>query len=92
MITIWKYPLALTLAQTLTLPKEARILHVGEQAQRLTLWVQVDDLLPHEDRVFIIVGTGHEVPGQTPAYPLRHLGTVQMADGFVWHVFEETQP
>lgn len=42
----------------------------------------------HVRRKIVLLGTGEE-PENPFAYPGDYLGTVQMPDGFVWHVFDK---
>lgn len=81
---VYKYPL-LTAAgtQEVVLPVGAKIVHVGMQGERITLWAEVD---PDEHRAapwaVRILGTGD------PAIPDRytHAGTVFIG-AFVFHVY-----
>jgi len=83
---IWKYPLRVTDSQTITIPKGSEILSVQEQAGNPTLWVLVDDrLVTYSRRTFRIYGTGHALPED----PGKFIGTVQLNNARVWHVFEE---
>jgi hypothetical protein len=55
--------------------------HVGQQYEEaVTVWWEERDVQPRTVRVF---GTGHEIPDLT-----TWLGTVQSANGLVWHLFE----
>lgn len=87
MRTIYKYPLAIVdNAQSIRAPAEARVVHVDNQNERPTLWMEVDDSRPNERRTFVVVvGTGAPVPAE----PAAHVGTVLTAGGgYVWHVYE----
>ena len=84
MKTIHKFPLKPTGQQTVKMPNNAIIRHVGEQDGNLFLWAQVVDRNEPEDRLIEVYGTGHEVN----EYDLDFIGTVQMANGLVFHVFE----
>lgn len=84
--TIWKYPLATADRQVVPVPEGARFLHLGVQGHVPTMWLLVDPEAPREDWVVRILGTGWE-PVDTGS--LGHLGTVQMGNGLVWHLFRE---
>lgn len=83
MKTIFKYELAITDNQYLCIPSPAEILHVGEQNGKLMLWAVVDNGLEMISIGISIFGTGN------PASTLgkTHIGTVQMSNGLVWHIF-----
>jgi hypothetical protein len=79
--TIWKYALAITDEQTVTMPQDAEYLHVGMQNNVLYLWARVDPASPVEHVPIRVAGTGHPVEGEWD-----HLGTVHDRQ-FIWHVF-----
>jgi hypothetical protein len=84
MKTIWKFKLEPEC--TVKMPQGAEILSVREQGHNIYAWALVDDQAPSEDRHFIGVGTGHEVPEDEP---LKFLGSAHLEDGaLVFHVFE----
>lgn len=88
---VWKFPMKVTDLQPLRLPKGAVVLSVGCQGESLNLWAQVDPTeTEHEDRIFEVRGTGHELPVVAPSEMRREfIGTTMMLDGaLVWHVFE----
>lgn len=78
---IYKYDLPIRDRQQLRLPRGATPLTVGAQGGQLKLWALVDPEKPPEPVEVCIVGTGHEWP---PGF--RHLGTVEVTYGLVWHV------
>ena len=83
--TIYKYDLAIG-SNIRTMPKGAIIIHVGNQAETLTIWVEVDPRQPEEARHFLTIGTGHPIP---PNDTLMYIGTALFAGGsLVWHVYE----
>lgn len=91
MRVIYKYRLAVTDTQTISMPAGAKLLTVqvqsGNSAQgdHPYLWALVETVAPLEDRTFITVGTGHPVSDDS----LNYLGTYQLHDGrLVFHVFE----
>lgn len=85
--TIWKYSIATTDYQELTLPNGANILTVQVQGGIPCLWALVD---PEEQnsRVKIrIFGTGHVIEDQDE---LKYIGTYQLnGGGLVFHVFTQ---
>ena len=69
------------------MPSKFKVLSVQPQGNDLMMWAMVspDGLITR--RYFEIIGTGHTM--QDRPYADRHyLGTVQMPNGLVWHVFE----
>lgn len=88
MKTIWKYPLKITDRQILNIPRGAQFLSVIEQDGTLMLYALVDPDFIEKQYEVLIRGTGNPID---EAY-LRFcdfIGTVQMPDGFVWHIFVE---
>lgn len=85
MKTVYKYALTPERPCIVQMPYQARVVHVGEQADAPVLWAEVDTDLPIKSRHFYVFGTGHEIPARLL---LQHVGTVQI-DSLVWHVFEE---
>lgn len=84
---IYKYLLEQdpTQVQLVSMPKGARILHVGEQYGELYAWAIVRPDATNVNYKFFVLGTGT---------PIGHLemdvmfaNTVQMSNGLVWHVF-----
>lgn len=88
MQTIWKFPLAITDAQTVAIPRGARILSVQAQVDTPTLWALVDPEAAPVLHAVSIFGTGNPI-----GFLSRHaafVGTVQTHGGsLVWHVFVE---
>lgn len=85
MKVVYKYPLDPSEQTTITLPKWAKVVHVGMQGPTIMLWVQHQQPFggqPTETRVFQVFGTGHPIPDFA-----GHLGTVMDAP-FVWHVYQ----
>jgi hypothetical protein len=86
MKTVYKYTLATTDEQILSLPKGSRILSVEEQNQNIVLYALVDT---EEKQVceykIIVVGTGHIA---SDAADCEFLGTVKLLGGeLMFHVF-----
>lgn len=88
MRTIYKYPLDITDAQTVQMPKSAAVLSVGVQGHTVYVWAAVDTDEPLVGRHFRIAGTGNPFGWRAPS--LRFIGTVMTHGGhLVWHVFED---
>lgn len=86
-MTIYKYPIESTDAQTVSMPKGAKILCVRTKNQAPQLWALVDPLCLLEPRQIFIFGTGHFIPKDRN---LSYIGTYQIMGGqLVFHVFEE---
>ena len=90
MEVIRKYGLPIFDRQTVTMPKDANILSVQDQAGGLQLWAIVNPDAEREQRLIEIVGTGNPMQDVTKEGLARlHLATVQTNGGLlVWHVFE----
>ena len=79
---VYKYPIKSGVVNTLTVPHDAKVLHVAIQNACICLWIMVDTAYPNTERDFKIFGTGMPVP-----YSASYIGTVQDLS-FVWHIFE----
>lgn len=85
--TIWKFQLAVTGVQKLSMPKGAKLLSVQVQNGLPQLWALVDPKAPKEQQVFVTFGTGQP---NVDADALSFLGTYQLDDGaLVFHVFHK---
>ena len=87
MYVIYKWELGEVESQQLLIPEDRRIIHIGEQGERLYLWVlgrKDSDQVPCN---IFIYGTGQDVDERI--LDQKHLKTVQMSSGLVWHIFEE---
>ncbi len=87
MMTIWKFPIAVTDEQTVEMPADARILTVQVQHDQPCLWAIVDSDKPTEPRRIRIFGTGHDMGrGNGSVY----IGSFQISGGsLVFHVFDQ---
>lgn len=89
MKTIFKYRLdpATTERHLISMPVGATILVAQNQREHVTLWAEVDDANPVEDREFLVAQTGKPCP--TLQRKKQFLGTVQLDGGSpVLHVYE----
>ena len=83
--TVWKFPLEIADWQKIVMPAGAEILFVGVQREQLCLWAKVNPEAPKGERLFRIVGTGHEFNENN----LMYLGSVFLNNGrLVFHIFE----
>lgn len=84
---IYKYPLAQdpTQLQLVSMPANAKLLHVGEQYGELYAWAMVQPDATKVDYKFFVLGTGVSIDHLE--MNVKFLGTVQMSSGLVWHVF-----
>ena len=80
--TIWKF--VVSPYDRTEMPCGARILHVGAQGEDVCVWALVNPHVITEHRKIDAYGTGHPVPLD----PGRFLGTVQMDNGLVFHLFD----
>jgi hypothetical protein len=87
MAAIWKFTLEPEETQWISMPKGAKLLHVGVQYGKPRLWAQVEIDAPEEQRQIKIMGTGMVTENEVGPY----IGTFMMDDGtLVFHVFEGT--
>lgn len=84
MRVIYKYELDIVDDQHVEMPSCAQLLHVAEQRGILTLWALVDTASKLCKRKIRVIGTGNPI-GSGPGV---YIGTVPMANGLVWHVFD----
>lgn len=81
--SIWKFSLALaSQPQAKEIPLGATIVCVAMQGRSPTMWADVDTSRAVRPRMFVVRGTGHDVPDGA-----KYLGTA-FDGGLVWHVFE----
>jgi hypothetical protein len=83
--TIWKFKLRTEGTQTIEIPAGAKLLHVGHQRSMLYLWALVNPGKNIVEREINIIGTGHDFDGEMAE---KYIGTVQLDDLFVWHIFD----
>jgi len=70
------------------MPQGAKIVHVDNQREHLCLWAEIDPDAPVEVRQFAVFPTGGHIP-EYPDVTVKHLGTVNVKDGFfIFHVYE----
>lgn len=91
MKTIHKFDMVAAIPQKVSLPGDARIIHVGWQPERqdafqFSIWVELDDADLKAPRMMVAIGTGMEVPDG-----YRYVGTA-VTDPYVWHLYEEVGP
>lgn len=82
MKTVWKYVLQSD-SQIIHMPSGAKILSVQFQYKAPVVWALVDPEMPTEPRKFVAYGTGQPVSEAG-----QYLGTFQIVNGIVFHVFE----
>jgi pantothenate kinase len=84
---VFKYPLVQdpTALQYVEMPAEAMMLHVGEQHGELYVWALVSELATKVNYKFFVIGTG--VSMDHIEFNAQFVGTAQMQNGLVWHVF-----
>jgi hypothetical protein len=91
--TIWKFPIEATDEQWITMPRGARILHVGVQRDVVCLWalVDTDGASSSMQKMIRVHGTGHptDLPHGSESWKMGYIGTFMLGDGaLVFHVFE----
>ena len=88
--SIWKYELAVTDVQNISIPIGAKILTVQVQNGLPCLWVLVDPKADKEMRCFEIFGTGTPVLSDMGT-SREYISTFQIRQGnLIFHVFENT--
>ena len=101
MKTIHKYLLpAHGTVLNINLPKGSEVLTVDEQHNCGYMWTLVDTDQPIELRIFMVVGTGHDLVEYKNQFNIHtdirqlkknYIGTFQLSDGrLVYHVFDVT--
>lgn len=83
-MTIWKYQLAITRHQIISVSKKHKILTIQVQQYQPCLWVVIEENGEFVEKPIFMLGTGHD--GPPPEW--NYIGTAQPGDGFVWHYFE----
>jgi hypothetical protein len=82
---VYKYPLR-PWSIFLDIPQGARILSCGAQGSEVVVWVLCDPDAPRVGRIVAGHPTGVKIP---PALKdAEFVGTAQMDDGLVFHVFD----
>lgn len=79
---VWKFTLSPWTA-FVSMPVGAQIVHVGAQGADVCVWALCDPDAGKEPRYLAAVPTGAKVPGPADEF----VGTVQMDDGLVFHIF-----
>ena len=84
---IFKYPLVQDPDRLhyVEMPAGAKMLHVGEQHGELYVWAMVNPNSTAVNYKFFVLGTGEDI-GHLEMR-CGFLGSVQMSNGLVWHVF-----
>ena len=82
---IWKY--TISPKESLAMPKGAEVLTVQTQNGDICLWALVDPQNKLEERYFEVYGTGHDIYCDM-GIERKYIGTVQLNNGLVFHVFE----
>lgn len=86
---IYKYPLKISMDQTVRVPKDADFLTIQTQRDQPCIWALVDLDQPLEDVAIRTVGTGHPFED---AGAWQYLGTYQTDDALlVFHVFSQKE-
>lgn len=84
MRTVHKFPMAVVDGpQDIVTHGVPKVVHVGMQADQVTLWAEVDTSQEKVSTAFLVTGTGEEIP-----LDFRHQGTIQHR-GFVWHIYQD---
>lgn len=86
MKTVYKYPIQIADEQEVSMPYDAKVIHVGLDPQGTPcLWAKVESNNRPEPVRVLVVGTGGPIP-YMPYHEERHVGSFTQGP-FVWHVF-----
>ncbi|MCL2548579.1 MAG: hypothetical protein FWE76_05400 [Symbiobacteriaceae bacterium] len=89
-MVIYKYELEMIGYQEITAfegRSPVQVLAAGEQDGKLMLWVELGEEVSPPCRIKVyIYGTGRPLTRTTSQ---KHVDTVRMSNGYVWHVFTE---
>lgn len=86
MKTVWKFPIEIVDLQSVEMPANAEILHVGvDPLGQACLWALVDTHDDKAHREIFLTGTGHHLPDG--GIIVKHVGTFNWG-AFVWHAWE----
>lgn len=101
-MVIWKQKIGLHPLQKFALPRGARILSVGSayeydpdsvnDRECVYFWFHCDPEAPKEDRIIQVCLTGHERVPPADDGVATFIGTLQLDDGLVLHIFERHIP
>jgi hypothetical protein len=96
MITVFKTTLKIEDEQKVKMQQGSRIVKVGEQQGKLTLWYVCDPEAEMVEETFYVVATGQQMPD---TFPGAYVDSVQVGDfkvdtppQMVWHVFFKRKP
>lgn len=81
---IYKYPLAVSIENTLSLPRFSHILDIQLQCGVPHVWVKVSDC---EVMIITKIKAFPTGANQPEIENLIHIKTIQDAQGYVWHFF-----
>jgi hypothetical protein len=85
-MVIWKFAVPVERSFKVEMPKDAEVLSVQVQHGAPCMWAMCDPNAKKEERIFHVIGTGHEV-GDRPI--TKFIGTFQLEGGaFIGHLFE----
>lgn len=89
MNVITKHPLKVLQINHLRLPSHCRVLSAGEQDGTLYVWVLGDPRSNYVEHEVLVFGTGllTDTLDETDSVSWQFIQTVQMTDGYVWHMF-----
>jgi hypothetical protein len=82
---IWKFALPNLGQNSVEMPAKAKLLGVGHQDGRTTVWAEVDPMEIKVWRQLVVVGTGMDFD---PLDKLKYVGTDFGDAPLVWHVYD----
>lgn len=87
-LVIFKYQMPVLERFTMNLPKRAQIIRMADQGGMFWLWAVVDTRLPDEERRFIAVKCGGNVP-ETGHYIYRGFCAIFVQQELGLYIFED---
>ena len=84
MRTVFKTKLDVCDFQTIELPRNFRMLHIGMQCGEPCIWYECDTDEPLVELDIFCFGTGHPMDKLSS---MIYIGTVNQNDDFIWHFY-----
>ena len=85
---IEKYQLQRGYPYQLAVPSDSRFVCLSENWGNVYIHYAGTPLAPHETREIFVYDDSEILGDPGTGYALDHLGTIQTADGMMWHVFD----
>jgi len=86
--TIWKYQLEVKDEIFLTMPADAKLLHVGFQNGEPVLWALLNPENEYVERKIMVTGTGWDISDKDMGVYIGSIQTPSILGELVWHYFD----